>query len=307
MQFLVIAAVFLCSCEPRTPLLGYVRVAGGELRPVTGFVGANVVEDRLETSGAVFAAPGNRYALVETASGIGVARLDAGGLGPARLIEGTAAGLERAIFSPGGGSAIIPALAAGRLQVITGLPEQARVIRQLDIPAMSGAFLGAAVSEDGEVLLAAFAAGEAARLEETRVGADQWRTVLERQSIAAVRFVGASHTALAADAAANEIVLLDKGGAAVLAGPEQGVNGPVDLETAAGGRRILVANSGGNVLEIDRDNGKTRVITCGFAPHSFQRMMGSAVAVLGRDGTSVAVIDGEAETPWAAFAPRVQR
>lgn len=292
----------------RRPLLGYVQLAPGEIRPVTGFIGANVVQDNVVAADmAVFPAGSQPYAIVRAgdASPAGVARLDENGLGPVTAIPEAFGAMERAVFSASGESVIL--MAEGRLQVITGLPDQPRIASNVNLSEIPGTFVTATVSDDGQTIAAAFANGETARLDEIR--GNQRRTLIERPSVAAVRYVPASGALLIADAASNEVLLLDKDGAEplILAGAAEGVSGPADIETSKDGRIVFVANSAANLIMIDRETGETRVLPCGFAPVAFQRLARSAVAIVAREGASVAVLDTDAEAPWVAYAPKVRR
>lgn len=293
----------------RPPLLGYVRLAPGEIRPITGFVGANVVQYPVPAGMAAFPAPSQEYALVRSGEppAVGVARLDASGFGPVEPIPGALVPLDRAIFSSSGRSAILHAISERRLQVIAGLPDQPRMERDLDLSAFPGTFITAAVTDDARIVLAAFSSGETARLEEIRTGTAS-RTLLELPSISAVRYLPGSSVVLIADALSSRIVSLgeDSSEPVVLAGAGEGVSGPADIETSSDGRLVFVANSTAGLVVIDRETRQTQVLACGFPPFSFQRLLGSALAVVARDGASVAVLDTDAAEPWVAYAPKVR-
>lgn len=285
----------------RPPILGYVQLAPADLRPVAGFLGANVVMDPVEGGMPAFAAPGQQYALVQNEkSGIGVARLTAGGFAAAKPVSGALSRIDRVAFSPTGRSAAI--LQAQQLQLITGLPDEPRIVQDLDLSAIAGNLGAFAISDDAEAAIAAFINGEKTRLEDLRTG----RQVSELVSAAAIRFVAGTHAALIADSQSNQVLLFEEGAPVLLAGAAEGVSAPSDIETSSDGNAVFVANSNG-LLVIDRSTRQMRTLACGFAPFSFQKLMRSTVAALSSDGESIAVLDADASSPWPAFAPRIRR
>jgi len=125
--------------------------AAQSLRPVLGVPGASILGDPLSfgfalTSASV--APAQDLAVVSAADGsLHIFRL-ASGASTERTVDGLSIVPERVVFSPSGTSAAL--YAAGKAQILTGLPDSPALAGTLDLGGAPSAF---ALSDDGAYLL----------------------------------------------------------------------------------------------------------------------------------------------------------
>jgi hypothetical protein len=295
-------------------LLGYaVRSGPLELRAIAGVVGADILADPTPLPAGLttlMIAPGQQYALATRGDEgqLGWMSLNEDGLGDFTPIAGAVAKADRVSFNSSGSAAILYASASRRLQVIGGLPDSPRIVRDIDGSAFAAPLTATAISDDAAVVLLAFSTGDTGVV--AALGNDGVpRTVFNAGSIAAIRFLPGTHDAVVADSQSNQITLLsgDTYSPRVLAGDAQGVSTPLDLETSTDGSRVFVANSAANnVLMIDVATGSSKALECGFAPAEFRRLAKSAISVTAQDADGVWVMDTDAPGPWVAFTPRLR-
>ncbi len=142
------------------PVAGYVTDSSRtQLRTIFGVPGALSYGDPLALPDGVTQvrlAPGQDFALVESANGApGVLFLKAGAVDHMATIDGAMASADWVAFSPGAGSALLYSAAAGRLQVIDGLPNAPSVALNLDAAMLPEQPAMGAVSDDGSLVLVA--------------------------------------------------------------------------------------------------------------------------------------------------------
>lgn len=327
-RVLVVAAVLVCVMKAETakvasaaaqtsirvPLLGFAPTSSSDgLRPVWGTFGANRLDNPLSLPdglASIWAAPGQQYAFAKR-TGLGelgmLALNEVNGVGDFQSISGGLANADRVAFSPRGSSAVLYAGASQRLQVITGLPADARIASEIDGSAFPSP-ASIAVSDDGALVLAGFLNGGNGFVLQILNGAGT-QTVPNVGSATAICFLPGAHDAVIADSQANQIILLqgDALSARILAGDAQGVSVPLDLQTSTDGSRVYVANSGAkNVLNIEVATGDSTALQCGFAPASFARLLKSVLSISAQDGTDIWLLDTDAVTPWIAYAPKIR-
>jgi hypothetical protein len=160
----ILAAMAICRASMAAPnsiagpILGYLAPAEGlELRAIVGVPGAATLSDRLALSADVVrvrVAPGGSYAFVERkASEPAVVPLTAGAAGQAVPLPGAIASADLVAFSPAGTTELLFSRAAARLQVWTGLPNDPRMIRDVDAHSLPETPLSMAAGDDGSSVL----------------------------------------------------------------------------------------------------------------------------------------------------------
>jgi hypothetical protein len=159
LSLLLLAAGLASAADSMSaPVAGYIAGAPRpELRAILGVPGSFLLSDPLplpEGVTRVRVAPGQGYALVDRKDG-GPAAAVLSGADVARVVplEGVMSGAEWIAFSLQARSAVFAS--AGRLQVVTGLPDAARVAFELDAGALPEMPVTAAVSDDGSLVLVA--------------------------------------------------------------------------------------------------------------------------------------------------------
>jgi hypothetical protein len=141
------------------PVAGYVTDSSrSQLRTIFGVPGAFSFGGPLALPDGVSQvrlAPGQDFALVENANGSpGVLVLKAGAVDHMTPIAGAMASADWVAFSPGAGSAVLFS-AAGRFQVLTGLPDAPQIALDLDAATLPVEPTLGAVSDDGTLVLVA--------------------------------------------------------------------------------------------------------------------------------------------------------
>src|ERR1035437_4010643 len=234
------------------------------LRSILGIPGAWLVGDPLAFGidlASAYVSPRQDLALVVGADGA---------LRWFRLKSGAVSGLtpngitlvpERVAFSPSGTAAALAA--AGRVQVVTGLPDAPAPAGTVDAGRAPGSF---AISDDGALLL--FAARGSIRLVGT---AGENGKLMEAGEGALGAFAPGGHDAAVADPAGAGVVLFrDIAGAAtqsVLAPPGDSIAVPVGLAFSSDGRKLYVASSAArSVTVLDLTTGSRSAIPCDCAP-----------------------------------------
>jgi hypothetical protein len=142
------------------PVTGYVAdSATPELRAIFGLPGALRYSDPLPLprgTTRVRVAPGRDFAWVERGDAApAVLFLSSGSVDRVAPVEGALAAAGWVAFSPGATAVVLYSSSTGRLQVLTGLPDAPRVSLDLDASTLPEQPAAAAVSDDGNILLAA--------------------------------------------------------------------------------------------------------------------------------------------------------
>ncbi len=141
------------------PVAGYVAGAKGELRAISGVPGSFGYSDPLplpDGTTRVRVAPGQEFALAERRDAAPAALVLLGGaVDHVTVLDGVMPAADWVAFSLTARSAVFFSAANGRLQVVTGLPDAARVVIDLDAAALAEPASTAAVSDDGTLVLLA--------------------------------------------------------------------------------------------------------------------------------------------------------
>jgi sugar lactone lactonase YvrE len=182
------------------------------------------------------------------------------------------------VFSPAGTAAALYDSGAGRVQVLTGLPDAAAVRSDVDISALAGPVAALAVDDAGSSLFLAAGAAEAVSL--YRVALDGTSQFLASfRSVAALRLSANGREALLADSAAGAVYVIRElrgaGHLETIASARDGLGSPIAVESDAAGR-IFVADQAGKVIILDRSRGSVASLTCGCTPTGLFRLSGTA-------------------------------
>ena len=135
------------------------------LRPIRGIPGAASLGDAVNPGFALASAtvsPRQDYALALRADDSSVVLVRAGGASAA--ITGARPAPALMVFSPAGTAAALYNSGAGRVQILTGLPDAAAVQNDVDISALAGPVAALAVDNAGTSLFLAAGAAEAVSL-----------------------------------------------------------------------------------------------------------------------------------------------
>jgi hypothetical protein len=269
-----VAGPWLCAQSGVAgPVSGFVFDQSARvLRPILGIPGASLLGEALEAGSeltAAYVAPGQNWALAVTAGGPAFLLLAHGAV--SRIsVGGVTASPERVAFSPSGSAVALDA--AGRIQVVQGLPEAPRATGALTIgisgrsaQAAARRGLGSfAVSDDGGYVL--YAEGDSIRL---WGAAGEDFAVMPAGSNAVVAFAPGGHDAAAADLFAGVVLLGDVAGAGsrrTLAAPG-GLAYPAGLAFSADGRKLFLADAAArSVTAFDLASGAPTVVSCDCVP-----------------------------------------
>jgi hypothetical protein len=281
MRSFALLCSLVCSAaasELAGPALGLVYDPERGLMPIRGTTGAATFGEPqpLGPDRLVIAAPA--YAIVAGEDG----NLRAG----ETTIPVPAADL--AAVSPDGTAAAFYDRAGGRIRVVTGLPREAILAREIDI---AGEVRKLALSDDGLAVAAAF---------DDRVmvfGPDSARILTAPQSASAMAFRSGSRDLLVAD---REAYLVREGETTLLGA----VDGPVAIAASRDGNRAFLA-SASEVRIIEIATGAATAVPCGCEPRELAPLAGNAVFRL-TDPASGAVwlLDADRDEPAVLFVPR---
>src|SRR5581483_9660423 len=149
------------------PDLGFVSWSSpAELRGILGVPGASVFSNPLplpETVTAIHLAPSHSFALIEHKDKqIGVMSLKAENFGREAVIGGAFTTADLVAFSPSSRSAILLSATAGRIQAITGLPNEPQVVQSFDVNVLPEPPTSVAIDDEATAVL--FASGRAVYL-----------------------------------------------------------------------------------------------------------------------------------------------
>jgi len=178
------------------------------LRPIRGIPGAASLGDAVNLGFPLASAtvsPRQDYALALRADDSSVVLARAGGASAA--IPGARPGPALVVFSPAGTAAALYDSGAGRVQILTGLPDAAAVQSDVSISALAGPVAALAVDDAGTSLF--LAAGAADTVSLYRIATDGASQFLASfRSVAALRLLAAGREALLADSAAGAVYII---------------------------------------------------------------------------------------------------
>ncbi|MFB3828391.1 MAG: YncE family protein [Bryobacteraceae bacterium] len=277
------------------PVLGYVMdLPTSSARPLVGIPGAALTGGAIPLgfeAAAAEVSPRQDYILA-IAAGSGEARLvRLDSPGATRKIPGLPRA-EGLLLSPLGKSAVL--WRAGRAEVVAGLPDDPAVAASLDLTALPGAASVLAVSDEG-IVVALAGAGLYALVRE----ADPPPLPFSGEVSAAVFGPGSADLYLADRAGSTVSVIRNVTGTPqfrLLAGPAEGIAGPVALAASRDNRRVFVANRDSATIAI-LGAGPPGLLACDCEVTAMQRLNGEALfRVTGLSGGPAWVLDAGAET-----------
>lgn len=251
---------------------------GASALPILGVAGAARFGDPLSFAGSVtrvFVAPGSGFALVQQNSGvpIAVARLATSveSALPLSPIAGAFAAADRVVFSPTGASAALYSAQIGEWQIIIGLPSNPQAGGRFVLTGISEPIGTAALTDDGEVLIAADQSGE---LWSVSPG-ESPIAVYHGTDISALALLPNSRQTVVCDRAANLVVLLSPGSASprTLLSAAQGLASPAFASATADGSAILIGSpSQAQLWHIDAGNGSATSQPISVAPSALKQL-----------------------------------
>ncbi len=308
LTMVLLAASLASAQEPAArisgPVLGYVPEAeAGAVRLVFGMPGAATLGPRLALGSelsppAIGHAAGYALAVVGPERQVWLYRDLAGEVSALLLAEAPPAP-ERILLSPAGASA---ALVYGPdVTVVTGLPH-APALRRAILPAESRLW---AVSDDGGSLLLSAPGGEADRV--YRLGPEgDLRFLVSVGKTAAAAFLSGGADAVIADGLHHAVCRVSATGEVVpLAGPADGISGPVAVSFSRDYRRAFVANGDtSTVAVLDLAGGAAALVACPCKLTGLERLDGNAVFRLTElSAEPLWLLDGDAPEARVVFIP----
>ena len=286
------------------------------LRPIRGIPGAATLGDTVNPGFPLASAtvsPRQDFALALRADDSSVVLVRAGGASAA--VPGARPAPALMVFSPAGATAALYDSGAGRVQVLTGLPDAAAVQSDVDISALAGPVAALAVDDAGTSLF--LAAGAADTVALYRIGMDGASQYMASfGSVAALRLSANGREVLVADSAAGTVYAIrDLRGAGrieAIAFRRDGLGTPIAVESDSAGR-IFVADQAGKVTILNGGRGPALSLSCGCAPTGLFRLSGTATFrltepsdgpmwVLDASGTDARIVAVPPAAPSAATA-----
>jgi hypothetical protein len=250
------------------PVAGYVTDSSRtQLQAIVGVPGALSYSQPLALPDGVTLvrlAPAQDFALVESAhSAPGVLFLKAGAVDHLAPVDGAMPSADWVAFSPGAGSALLFSAAAGRLQVLNGLPGAPHVALDLDAATLPEQPAMGAVSDDGSLVLVA---GATSLYRVSGSGAVQ--VVLSAGGILSVTTLRNGVDAAVSDPTTGSVQLVQNvasnPAARVLA---SGLDGIGTIFPSADGKSLFVARPGAAaVSSIDLASGAVESFASSVAP-----------------------------------------
>jgi hypothetical protein len=221
-------------------------------------------------------------------------------------IPGTRPAPALIVFSNAGTAAALYDAGAGRVQVLTGLPDAAAVQSDVDISALAGPVAALAVDDAGTSLFLAAGAAESVALYRIAMdGASQF--LASFRSVAALRLSANGREALLADSAAGAVYtirdLRGAGRVETIVSGRDGLGAPIAVESDSAGR-VFVADQAGNLTILDRGRGSVLSLPCGCAPTGLFRLSGTATFRLTEpSGAPMWVLDASGDDPRIVAIP----
>jgi hypothetical protein len=195
-----------------------------------------------------------------------VALLAAAGVASQAALEGVGETATMAVISPSGGAAAFYSEGTRQIEVVTGLPANARraFSRELDAPAV----VSLAVNDSGEVVLCGVREGERGEVLALRANGPA-TPVLQAGWPSAIAFARHSRQAVIADRTLNQVIAADVrpegANVRILAGAADNIAAPEALAVQGDLSRVLVLNRGNRSILVLSLTGKgSTILECPF-------------------------------------------
>ncbi len=289
------------------PTLGFAFYSGA-LWPILGVPGASLLGNSLYTGldlADAVVSPDQNYAFLLTGElhQLKLLHLVASGAA-ASPIDGAMAAPDVIALSPRGDAAALYRASDRLLQVLTGLPDSPRILREIPSAALGGILTSMAVADDGEAVLVAVA-DQALLIPSDGIP----RPLPVDGPVSAMAFRPRTHDAIAANRLNNLSLILratEDAEIQLLASPEDGILDPLAVAFSLDGSRAFVANSGGNLIQFDFSGGPPQSLSCQCRIAGLHRLIGNSVFLLTdlSDGP-ILVFDGDAPQPRIVVVPAV--
>ncbi|HML18209.1 MAG TPA: hypothetical protein VK419_14365 [Bryobacteraceae bacterium] len=273
------------------PMLGWTP-DGSRIRPMYGLAGAAALGDPIDLGrdlALIAPSPGGTY-VVATDADNGQALLIVNG--NVAAINGVTAGAASIAISPRGSSAALW-FSSGHFQIVTGLPG-APAVRDVDASFLEGEPVAFAVSDDGQSLAGSWPSGA------WLFNASGAVPVPVDERIDAVAFLAQQSTLVVATvervlsiASGNVTTLYDWSRESAVRRPLSPLAGSAAAGIAASvdGRRVVMANRAGLVLDLNILDGTASLSRCGCAPEGVSGLGGSAFRLTSPANGGVRVFD----------------
>lgn len=322
-NFCVIALAALFGSVPAAassgiggPLTGFVFDARlGAIRPINGMPGASVmgspvllpmtaaqaaISSKLDFALAVSADDRLLY-LVRGLSGPNPA---------STAVPGALVGAQKLELNEPGTAAVLYDSVTGKLQVVSGLPDNPSAGPPLDAAAGGSELAVMALSADGTRIAAGFS-GDPGGIYEFFADGSAPRLLAQAHAVGAIAFSAGGRNVLYANQATNEIMSIrdieGDGEITVLAHEADGVSKPVGLRAVNADREIWVANSGSDsLLIIDSAASGVASIALAGAPTRCDVLDGGSLLVLNDAGAEPLLLADWANGRAAYFVPAPQ-
>lgn len=271
------SAPMLYAEEILGPVLGLVHDPGVQaLRAVKGVPGASLLGTALNLGAEIHrAASAPDFTLAVAGERKNAFVL--GAAGELRALEGIREGASRIVLSPSGSAAALVFPEIHLIEVISGLPHDGRLRRDIWLP--EGFDLEAlAVADDAGAVLLSSREGEGGAVWVVPID-DAMRRIPSLGRATAIAFLPGAHDAILADAGSNTLLIVrDVLGAAsvsFIAGEKEGIDNPAAVAASKASDRVYVANAGSGLIAAYALDGRTLSFTlCNCTPVALDRMNG---------------------------------
>jgi hypothetical protein len=214
---------------------------------------------------------------------------------------------ERILLSPSCSHALIYSPGTTSGIVVSGLP-LSPLVQSLNI-ASPGSITGAAVSDNGSILLANLGSNGSSAIQFVPVAGPS-QALKRLQRFGAMTFLPNTDSAVIADAGANVVILGTQLSTipafAQLASSATGVSKPLAASASADGHFAFVANgTGGSILRFDLSGAAAPIsIPCACNPSELIPLFGNASFQLSDPASgTIFALDGDALMPRTVFIP----
>jgi hypothetical protein len=257
------------AANMRTPVLGWVfdREVYA-LRPVLGTLGAAIVGDTLDLGfplQAAVVASQRSVALAVSADDHQVYVISLSGSGAPRALPGAGVAPDTIAFSASGNTAVLFFKENARVQVVTGLPQQAAIAFESTVSGVSGEITGLEVNDAGTKLLVTARNADGSAL---------W--MLDDRGSVSTLPVRAPDLAVAFRPTADDAFAIASGGEMYTVQPDASVSHygviaedsgtPIAVQVMPEGATALIAYKNGNIVEANMVSGTVRTTSCGCTP-----------------------------------------
>jgi hypothetical protein len=249
------------------PSLGWVfDRQSASMRPILGTLGAAMLGPAIDAGFPIASA------VIDSQRGFAIAvsaedhRIRVVRLGTSAnttvLVDGAEASPDRMILSPAGSAAMLYSVKAGRIQVVTGLPDAPVISREISTTGLVGEVLDLAISDDGQRSLLGVEYEDAGSLWMAEENTGLYAVPLSG-SPGAMGFLPNSHDAVVVTRA-GELYRIDGSSTnAYGALPGDGMGAPVGIQLSRDGKHTYIAYSNGSIFDVDSSTGSVSTTSCG--------------------------------------------